>query len=103
MTITGEIPKELARGVIAAGRDPARESLEAISLRAYRRDRRSEADIRKPSGSNARTGAPGFLKEHSTRHYRYEDLEHDRPAARQEASGARAVHPSDASGRNAGN
>ena len=103
MAITVEVPKELTRRVIASGRDPAREALEAIALRADRRDRKSEADIRKPSGLNARIGAPGFLKEHGTRHYTYEDLEHDRLAARQGASGARAVHPSDSSGRNAGN
>ncbi|MSV30614.1 MAG: hypothetical protein EXQ52_17995 [Bryobacterales bacterium] len=103
MNITVEIAEELARRVIAEGPDAAREVLEAIALQGYRRDRLSEADIREPLDFEARIEVQGFLKEHGTHRYTYEDLEHDRLAAGQVASGAPAEHPSDSSGRNAGN
>jgi hypothetical protein len=86
MTITVEIPEELARQLIVAGQDPARTALEAITLEGYRSDRLSEADIRKLLGFETRMEVHAFLKEHGVfLHYTYEDFVHDREAASQVA------------------
>ena len=50
MTITVEIPEELAGQLIAAGQNPARAALEAIALDGYRSDRLGAAEIRKLLG-----------------------------------------------------
>jgi len=54
MTITVEIPEELAGQLIAAGQDPARAALEAIALEGYRSDCLSEAEVRRLLGFEAR-------------------------------------------------
>ena len=45
MTITLEIPDDLASALAAPGEDLSRTALEAIALDGYRSDRLSEADI----------------------------------------------------------
>ena len=82
MTITVEIPEGLAGQLIAAGQDPARAALEAIALEAYRSDRLTEAEIRRPLGFETRMEVDAFLKEHGVfLHYTYEDFLHDREVA----------------------
>jgi len=54
MTITVEIPEELAGQLIAAGKDPARAALEAIALEGYHSDRLTEAEIRNLLGFDSR-------------------------------------------------
>src|SRR6266567_9602780 len=99
MTITVEIPEELAGQLIAAGQDPARAALEAIALEGYRSDRLTEADIREMLGFETRMEVHGFLKEHGAfLHYTGEDLEHDLEMARQIAQRARAERPDDPPG-----
>ena len=91
MTITIEIPEDLARQLIAAGQDPARAALEAVALEGYRSDRLSEADIRELLGLETRMEVHGFLKEHGVfLHYTDEDLAHDREIAIQVARRVRA-------------
>ena len=86
MTITVEIPEELARQLIAAGKDPARAALEAIILEGYRSDRLSEAEIRNLLGFDTRMEVDAFLKEHGAfLRYTDEDLAHDREVAIQAA------------------
>lgn len=98
MTITIEIPEELAGQLIAAGQDPARATLEAVALEGYRSDRFSEADIRELLGFETRMEVHGFLKEHGVfLHYTDEDLAHDREVAIQVARRARAERQGDPS------
>jgi hypothetical protein len=46
MTITIEIPDELAAALAPPGQDLRRTALEAIALDGYRSDRLTEADVR---------------------------------------------------------
>jgi hypothetical protein len=86
MTISVEIPEELARQLASAGQDPTRAALEAIALEGYRSDRLSEADVRQLLGLETRMEVHGFLKEHGAfLPYTDQDLEHDREVARQTA------------------
>ena len=57
MTISVEIPEELAGQLIAEGQDPARAALEAIALEGYRSDRLSTAEVRKLLGFDTRIGS----------------------------------------------
>lgn len=98
MTITIDIPEELAGQLIAAGQDPARATLEAVALEGYRSDRLSEADIRELLGFETRMEVHGFLKEHGVfLHYTNEDLAHDSEVAIQVARRARAERQGDPS------
>lgn len=82
MTITVEIPEELAGQLIVAGEDPARTALEAIALEGYRSDRLTEADIRKLLGFETRAEVDAFLKERRVfLPYTEQDLAHDRAVA----------------------
>jgi hypothetical protein len=86
MTITIEIPDELAAALTPSGRDLCRAALEAIALDGYRSDRLTEADIRQLLGFETRMEVHGFLKEHGAfLPYTLQDLEHDREVARQVA------------------
>jgi hypothetical protein len=86
MTITIEIPDELADALTPPGRDLCRAALEAIALDGYRNDRLTEADIRQLLGFETRMEVHGFLKEHGAfLPYTLEDLEHDRQVACQVA------------------
>jgi Uncharacterised protein family (UPF0175) len=97
MTITVEIPDELADQLIAADRDPARVALEAIALEGYRSDRPTESDVRKLLGFDTRMEVHGFLKEHCAfLPYTEEDLEHDREVASQVARRVRMERRGDA-------
>src|SRR5262249_10972970 len=78
MTITVEIPEELASQLIGTGQDPARAALEAIALEGYRADRLSETEIRELLGFETRMEVHSFLKEHGVfLHYSQEDFVHD--------------------------
>jgi Uncharacterised protein family (UPF0175) len=100
LTITVEIPEELAGHLIAAGQDPARAALEAIALEGYRSDRLSEAEVRRLLGFETRMEVDAFLKEHGVfLQYTYEDLVHDREVARQVADRVQMERQRDPSGR----
>ena len=84
MTVTVEIPDELAGAMSTEGKDPARAVLEAVALEGYRMDWLSEAAVRRLLGFETRMEVHGFLKEHGVfLHYALEDLEHDMEEARQ--------------------
>ena len=83
MTITVEIPEELAGQLIAAGQDPARAVLEAIALERYRSDRLSEAEVRRLLGFETRMEVHAFLKEHEIYDFTAADFEQDRETLRQ--------------------
>jgi hypothetical protein len=98
VTITIEIPEELAAPLLATGQNPVRATLEALALKGYRSDRLSEADIRDLLGFETRMEVHGFLKEHGVfLHYSTEDLSHDREVAIQVARRPRTERPGDPS------
>ena len=100
MTITVEIPEELANQLIPAGQDPARAALEAIALEGYRSDRLSEAEVRRLLGFETRMEVHAFLKEHGVfLHYTYEDFLHDREVASEVADRVQAERQRDPSGQ----
>jgi uncharacterized protein UPF0175 len=93
MTITIEIPEQLADRLITAGTDPARAAMEAIALEGYRSDRFTEADIRELLGFDTRMEVHGFLKEHGAfLPYTDADLAHDREVATQVARRTQTEH-----------
>jgi GAF domain-containing protein len=100
MTITVEIPEELADQLIAAGKDPARSALEAIALEGYRNDRLGEAGVRRLLGFETRMEVHAFLKEHGVfLQFTPDDLAHDREVANQVAQRVELERQRDQSGR----
>ena len=90
MTITLEIPDELAAALTRPGQEISRAALEAIALDGYRNDRLTEADIRQLLGFETRMEVHAFLKQRGVfMPYTVQDLEHDRGVARQVADGGR--------------
>jgi hypothetical protein len=86
MIVSVEVPDEFVHTLVPEGQDPARALLEAIALEGYRRDRLSEADIRRLLGFQTRMKVHSFLKESGAyTHYTVEAFEHDRQVARQVA------------------
>jgi hypothetical protein len=64
MTVTVEIPEDLA-GMIATGNaGVSRAVLEAVALEGYPTDRLSEEGVRRLMGFETRMEVHGFLKEH---------------------------------------
>src|SRR2546423_1537089 len=96
MTITLEIPDELASALAACGEDLCRTALEAIALEGYRTDRLTEGNIRQLLGFETGMEVHGFLKAHGAfLPYTIEDLEHDRTVARQVAGRTQAERQRD--------
>jgi len=83
MTVTVEIPEDLA-GMIATGNAGlSRAVLEAVTLEGYWTDRLSEEGVRRLMGFETRMEVHGFLKEHGVYlHYTVDDLEQDTTVAR---------------------
>jgi len=81
--ITLNIPDEVARHLLMAGKEPARAVLEALVVDGYRTEQISEAEIRQLLGFKTRFEVHAFLKEHGAYlHYSEEDLEQDRQTAK---------------------
>ena len=86
MTITVEIPEELANQLFAYGNEPARLIFEAIAIEGYRNDRLTAAEVRKLLGFETRMEVDAFLKEHGVfLAYTDEDLAQDLKVAREVA------------------
>jgi predicted HTH domain antitoxin len=62
MQITVELPDDMARQMIPAGRDPARAALEDMAVEAYRAHRLTEHQLATLLGMD-RYALDGFLKE----------------------------------------
>jgi hypothetical protein len=78
MQVTVEIPDELAAGLIAAGKDPARAALEALAVEGYRTQRLSEYQVRVMLGFETPMQVHALLKEHDVYlNYSMADLEQD--------------------------
>jgi hypothetical protein len=61
MTITLEIPDELASRIIAQGSDPSRQALEDMALTAYRNHRITGHQLRQLPGISSRLELDDFL------------------------------------------
>ena len=98
MTVTVQIPDELAGFLVASGQDPARAVLEAVAIEGYRADRFSEYDIQQLLGFESRMQVHAFLKASNVYlHYGPEDVAHDmreadRLVATLEARGYKQVY-----------
>jgi len=63
ITVTMEVPEELAAAVTSGGRDLPRAALEALAVEAYRSRRLTDSQFRRLLGLN-RWEADGVLKAH---------------------------------------
>ena len=78
MTITLEIPDDLAEELIPPGQDLARAVLEAVALEGYRSGKFTQAQVRRLLGYETRMEVDGFLKEHGVYlEYTMDELEED--------------------------
>jgi len=78
MTVTVEIPDQLAEALAPSGGDLSRAVIEAMAPEGYRTDRLSEYEVQQLLGFESRLDVHGFLKEHGVYlNYGMEDLEHD--------------------------
>jgi predicted HTH domain antitoxin len=78
MQVTLDIPDNLAEQLIAAGKDPSREALEALAVEGYRTQRLTESEVKQMLGYGTRMQVHALLKEHDVYlHYSLEDLETD--------------------------
>jgi len=65
MTVTIQIPDELARELAAAGGDLSRRALEGFALEEYKAGNISTAALRRLLGLATRDQVEGFLKAHA--------------------------------------
>jgi hypothetical protein len=78
MQVTLDIPDNLAQQLIAAGKDPSREALEALAVEGYRTERLTESEVRQMLGYETRMQVHALLKEHDVYlHYTMETLQQD--------------------------
>jgi hypothetical protein len=78
MTITLNLPEDIARHLASHGDDPARAALEALALESYRSRTLSEEQIRRMLGYESRVEVHGFLKAHGVYlNYTADDLRAD--------------------------
>lgn len=83
MQVTFDIPDALAAQIAAAGKDPARQALEALLADAYRTRTLSEGEIKRILGYGTRMEVHQLLAEHGVPlDYTLEDLDRDREALR---------------------
>jgi hypothetical protein len=83
MTITLELPEEIARHLASQWQDLSRVALESLALEAYRAHKLSTEQMRRLLGFDTREQLDGFLKQHDVwLDYSLDDLERDRDAHR---------------------
>ena len=86
MTVTVEIPDNLACALATPDKDAAAAVLEAVALEGYRTERLSEFEIQQLLGFESRMDVHGFLKQNGVfMHYTLEDLEQDTAGAMETA------------------
>ncbi len=84
MTITVEIPEELARRLNADPKQLPRRALEALVLDAHRQGHLSEAEVGRMLGIESRFQIEAFLKNQGVElAYTREDLEYERQMHRE--------------------
>ena len=77
MQITVTLPDDLAALLLPDDQEPARSSLEALALEAYRQRRITGYQLRTLLGIASRYELDGFLKQHGVYDYTIEDLDRD--------------------------
>ena len=78
MTITLNLPEDIAQHLVSRGEDPARTALEALALEGYRSRTLSEEQIRRMLGFETRMEVHAFLKQHDVHlNYTSRDLQDD--------------------------
>jgi hypothetical protein len=99
MTITIEIPDNVAASFAAPGRDLSREVLEAFALEGCRRERLTRNDVRNLLSLDTLMEVDGFLKEHELYLiHTVEDFERDRDTALVAAQHTHAERQKESSG-----
>ena len=78
MLVTLDIPDNLAEQLIAAGKDPSREALEALAVEGYRTQRLTESEVKQMLGYGTRMQVHALLNEHNVDlNYTMEHLQQD--------------------------
>jgi predicted HTH domain antitoxin len=78
MTVTIEIPENVAAAFAEGGGDLSRTALEAVAVEGYRRNLLGESQLRRMLGFETRMDVHSFLKERGVYlNYDTEDAEHD--------------------------
>jgi predicted HTH domain antitoxin len=96
MQVTLDIPDNLAQQLIAAGKDPSREALEALAVEGYRTERLTESEVRQMLGYETRMQVHALLKEHDVYlQYTMETLQQDIDAS-DKLHSQRALHTTNA-------
>ncbi|HLH30588.1 MAG TPA: UPF0175 family protein [Terriglobia bacterium] len=84
VTITLELPEDIAAHLSAMGENLSRAALEAFGLEQYRAGKLTQAQLRRLLGFATRMEVDGFLKAHGIElEYGPEDLESDRQTLRE--------------------
>lgn len=84
MTITVELPEDIATHLSAMGENLSRAALEGLGLEQYRAGKLTQAQLRRLLGFATRVELDGFLKAHGVElEYGPEDLERDRQTLRE--------------------
>jgi Uncharacterised protein family (UPF0175) len=83
MTVTFELPDEVAQALAASGIDFARRAKESLALEEFRAGRLSQAQLRRMLGFSSRYELDGFLKANGVfEDYTLDEFERDRAALR---------------------
>ena len=100
MTITVEIPDEMAGALATPDKDPARAVLEAVALEGYRTNRLTEYQVQLLLGFETRLEVHGLLKENGAYlNYTMEELKHDMEEVRRYFVLHGADHPTGEGGQ----
>lgn len=79
MTLTVQIPDDLAERLNAADGDLPRRALEALALEEFKSERLTKPELRRLLGYETRAALDGFLKAHGVfEEYTLDDLEQER-------------------------
>jgi hypothetical protein len=79
MTVTVQIPDDLAKRISAQGGDLSRHILEVLALEEYKSGRLTKPELRRLLGFETRPALDGFLKSHGVlEDYTLDDLEQER-------------------------
>ena len=88
MTITLNLPEDIAKELSGQGTDLNQAALESLALEGYRSGHLSEEQVRRLLGFDSRFEVHAFLKQHNTYlNYTEADLESDLAVARSLSQG----------------
>jgi hypothetical protein len=88
MTITLNLPEDIAKELSEQGADLTRTALESLALEGYRSGHLSEEQVRRMLGFDSRFEVHAFLKQHNTYlNYTEADLTNDLAVARNLSQG----------------